>query len=453
MDDLAFNRREELLAAPMATLTRRADTPEARSLVEAVVADLEDHEASQGTRQRKRDDDAQRGLERAVEAFLGDVFLGARKAKGGWVYRSRHTNSFTGEEVSARHFKAVVDAMEPLGLIEVVKGFNAPKIVQWDGFPDSKYQQGKAARYRATQVLLDLGTRIGVEVNKAGQHFQEPKPTELVILKDSSHWEGKDKIPGKPMVFIRTPQVERIEDEVRFINTFLEGVDIQGGIHKGFYTVFNMGNAPGFAWNKGGRLYSVGNDSYQRDSGETRRNMTLNGEPVAELDIRASYLTVLHGKLSEPLQAEAEDLYDVPGIDDRDIVKGWLIATLSKKGHLKKWPKGQAEAFLKDNGRDLEQAYPIMTVKEAMLTKYPVLGSWGQVEVDWGDLMFAEAEAIREAIIRLIKVHKVPSLPVHDSLLVPVSAILPAMDALKESYRDHCEIEPRIKIKPEKWAI
>jgi hypothetical protein len=437
----------------MATLTRRADTPEARSLVEAVVAVLEDYEASQGTRKRKRDDEAQRGFERAVEAFLGDLYLGARKAKGAWVYRSRHTNSFTGEEVSARHFKAVVDTMESLGLIEVVKGFNAPKIVQWEGFPDSQHQQGKAARYRATQVLLDLGARTGVEVNKAGWHFQEPKPTELVILKDSSHWEGKDKIPGKPINFLKTPQVERIEDEVRFINTFLESLDIQGGIHRGFYTVYNMGDASGFSWNKGGRLYSVGNDSYQRDSGETRRNMTLDGEPVAELDIRASYLTVLHGKLGVPLQANTEDLYDVPGIDDRDIVKGWLIATLSKHGHLKKWPKGQAKAFMEAKKQDLEAIYPVQTVKEAMLTKYPVLGSWGQVEVDWGDLMFAEAEAIRGAIIQLIKMYQVPSLPVHDSLLVPVSAIHLAMDALKDSYRYHCKIEPRVKIKPEKWAI
>jgi hypothetical protein len=55
--------------------------------------------------------------------------------------------------------------------------------------------------------------------------------------------------------------------------------------------------------------------------------------------------------------------------------------------------------------------------------------------------------------IQLIKLYQVPSLPVHDSLLVPVSAIHLAMDALKDSYRYHCKIEPRVKIKPEKWAI
>jgi hypothetical protein len=453
MDDLALIRREELLGAPMATLTRRAETPEARSLVEAVVAVLEGHEASQGTRERKRTVKAQRGLERAVEAFLGDLFLGASKAKGGWVYRSRHINSFTGEEVGYRPFTAVVDAFETLGLIEIAKGFNATKIIQWEGCPTSTYQLGKAARFRATQVLLDLGERSGVEATKSGKHFQEPKPTELVILKDSSHRVGKDKIPGQPMAYIRTPQVERIEDEVRLINSFLDTVDIQGGTHRGFYTVFNMGDVPSFNWNKGGRLYSVGVDSYQRNKDAERLKMTLDGESVAELDIRASYLTVLHGKLDMPLQAETDDLYDVPGIGNRDIVKGWLIATLSKNGHLRKWPTEQAKAFLKNQGQDLEQAYPIKTVKEAMLTKYPVLESWGQVEIDWGDLMWAEAEAIRGAMIQLIKMYRVPSLPVHDSVLVPVSAVHLAMEALTSSYQFYCKIEPRVKVTPEMWSI
>jgi hypothetical protein len=61
--------------------------------------------------------------------------------------------------------------------------------------------------------------------------------------------------------------------------------------------------------------------------------MTLDGEPVAELDITASYLTVLHGKLGKPLPvAEGCDPYSaVPGVP-RGIVKGWVVATLSRKG-------------------------------------------------------------------------------------------------------------------------
>lgn len=56
-------------------------------------------------------------------------------------------------------------------------------------------------------------------------------------------------------------------------------------------------------------------------------------------------------------------------------------------------------------------------------------------------------------MIQLIKMYQVPSLPVHDSLLVPVSAIGLCREALTFSYKHHCKIEPRIKIKPEEWDI
>ena len=63
----------------------------------------------------------------------------------------------------------------------------------------------------------------------------------------------------------------------------------------------------------GGRLYSQHfTDSYQVMSGEQRLKMTNNGEPVAETDIRASYLTIflsLHG-----IQLPDGDPYELLGL-------------------------------------------------------------------------------------------------------------------------------------------
>jgi hypothetical protein len=449
MDDLAFMRREELLGAPMATLTRRAETPEAKSLVEAVLAVLEDHETHQSTRQRKRTKDAQRGFERAIEAFLGDLHLGARKAKGGWVYRSLHTKSFSGQEVGYRPFTAMVDSMEGLGLIEIVPGFNATKTIQWEGGPTSRYQLGKAARFRATQARLDLASRTGVEVNQYGKHFQEPTPRALVALKDSSVRIGRDKVPGRPMEFVRTPTVERIEEQVQFINEFWKGIKLSGGSHQGFYRGFNLGDHPSFNWNKGGRLYSNGEDSYQRLKQRDRFRMTFDGEPVAQIDIRASYLTILHGKLGVPLEASG-DLYAVPSFP-RDVVKAWLVATLGSRGHLKRWPPKQAQAFMENTGQNLSQTYPIKAVRAAMIAKYLVLAQWGQVDIDWADLMFAESEAVIGSMVHLITVFQVPALPVHDSLLVPVSKIDHCIHSLTPSYMVHCKIRPQLKVNEPEW--
>lgn len=435
------SKRKDLLDAPMATLTRRAGTVAAQTLVKAVAEAIESHEASTDPRQRSRSRAVQASFLRALEGLLGDLLMRAKISPGGWVYRSRHAKSFSGGEVKYRQFVVVTEAMEALGLIEIVDGFNAMKTIQWEGGPASQYQQGKAARYKAASVLLDLASRTGIEVKDAGHHFQETRPRNLIILKDSSRRFGRDKIPGKHMPVPRTPQVERLEEQVRLINDFLDGVDIQGGNHAGFYRGFNLGDLPSFDWNKGGRLYSVGDDSYQRLKERDRLRMTLNGEPVAEIDVSASYLTVLHGRLGYPLEAEG-DLYEVSGIP-RGIVKGWLVATLSSTGHLKRWPRDQVEAFRAETGKNLSETYPIKTVREAMLAKYPVLHQWGQVNLDWGDLMFLESEAVIGAMIHLIKVYEIPTLPVHDSLLVPASRVGQCKNLLVDHYRYQCKIEPR----------
>ena len=267
MNQNEFLDPQGLLAAPMATLTRRAETVEAHIFVDAAAKLLETHEIRKGIRQRKRTEAAQAGFLRAVEAFLGSLLLGAKIGRGGWVYRSRQAKSFSGGEVAYRQFTAVVEAMEALGLIEVVDGFNAMKTVSWDGGQTSRYQQGKAARFKATENLLGLASDAGVEIKEAGKHFQETKPGIVIVLKDSSRRVGRDKIPGRPMPFSPTLEVERLEEQVRLINDFLEGVDIRGGIHKGFYRIFNLGDRLDFDWDKGGRLYSIGIDNYQPHEG------------------------------------------------------------------------------------------------------------------------------------------------------------------------------------------
>ena len=81
-----------------------------------------------------------------------------------------------------------------------------------------------------------------------------------------------------------------------------------------------------------------------------------------------------------------------------------------------------------------------------MIAKYPVLGEWGQVKIDWGDLMFRESEAVIGTMVHLIKAYQIPALPVHDSLLVPVSKIGLCRNLLVDHYRYSCKIEPRVTV-------
>lgn len=240
-----------------------------------------------------------------------------------------------------------------------------------------------------------------------------------------------------------TPEVDRICEQIRTINVFLEQVVITGGEHQGFYRGFEHGDQPGFHWNKGGRLYSIGPDNYQRMKEADRLRMTLNGEGVVEIDIKSSYLTILHGRAGVTLDLSA-DPYSLPGVP-RDVVKGWLVATLGNQKHLTRWPYHHAEEYLEKTGRSLSRDYPISCIKAAMTTKYQILSEMERLDASWADLMFMESEAIIQTMLNLID-QGIPSLPVHDSLLVPLSAMDLACDLLEVSYQDVAGIKPVLDV-------
>src|SRR5262249_10246503 len=60
------------------------------------------------------------------------------------------------------------------------------------------------------------------------------------------------------------------------------------------------------SWKKGGCLYSNGENCYQRLSEAERVKMTINGEPVAEIDIKASFLTIYQALLKQPLRGTGD---------------------------------------------------------------------------------------------------------------------------------------------------
>jgi hypothetical protein len=79
---------------------------------------------------------------------------------------------------------------------------------------------------------------------------------------------------------------------------------------------------------------------------ERRARMTINGESVAEIDIRASYLSIflsIHG-----IQLETTtDPYELPGFGDehRTAVKQWMVAPFGNTKPIRRWPP----RMLKDN--------------------------------------------------------------------------------------------------------
>src|SRR5215813_2701888 len=141
----------ELDDARYAALDCRAHSDQGGALVAAVTNMVAAHELAAGARTNKRKK-KQAALSSAVERLLADLLLAhaSEKAKG-YVYRPTRPEGFTDGNVGYRVFKALVDALVDLGLLESHKGYQG-----WgEPFGARVVVRRKATRFRATQNLLD----------------------------------------------------------------------------------------------------------------------------------------------------------------------------------------------------------------------------------------------------------------------------------------------------------
>jgi len=182
-------------------------------------------------------------------------------------------------------------------------------------------------------------------VEDVDRHFILPLPDQPLQLRARSARNGiGEKMRGKLMRF---PRPNGAEEVVRELNEFLDRFELRGSTHRGYICVFNNGDHPDFAWNMGGRFYSQGNASYQQMSRDERLRMTIDGEPVCEIDIRASYLTIFHAWNGAYLDHH-RDPYDLPGLgpDARPVIKSLFHAMFGSDARLDRWPKEIAAKYL-----------------------------------------------------------------------------------------------------------
>ncbi|TCM18163.1 hypothetical protein EDF56_105514 [Novosphingobium sp. PhB165] len=250
-------------------------------------------------------------------------------------------------------------------------------------------------------------------------------------------------------VDLEDPAVIGFANQVNEINAFMAEQDIQPAEwHFAFSRIFGQGDLPDFNWNKGARLYSYGyGESYQQVKKAERKRLSINGEPIAEVDIQASYLTILHHLLGAP-PPEA-DPYDIPGIP-RGVVKIWVTITLGNNGFHHRWPKESKQRYAeqsKSEQADLERDHPFKSTQATILEHLPLLKDWPNCAVRWGDLQFLESCAVIDATHRLAMEYGIPALPLHDALLVPVSKANIAKEVLSECFYQKVGIRPKIAIK------
>jgi hypothetical protein len=119
----------------------------------------------------------------------------------------------------------------------------------------------------------------------------------------------------------------------------------------------------------------------------------------------------------------------------------WVTVRFGTKGTRTRWPPEAIERYAEDNnGADLCE-FKIKDVEKQFCRKFPLMDSWGDLKETWADLMWLESEAVVSTVILLMR-SGVPSFPVHDSLIVPVSAAEMAKDVLSNNYNYVCGVTP-----------
>jgi hypothetical protein len=226
-----------------------------------------------------------------------------------------------------------------------------------------------------------------------------------------------------------TPEPSRLLPQIEAMNRFAAGFEVQNSLPPRWHRSFTHD------WQHHGRWYAVGGEgNYQHMALQDRLGIRINGEAVVEVDISASYLTLMHAVLG--MELPESDLYAIPGMS-RPLAKGWINATISKGSPVKRWSADMRQAL------GAEAAIPPVTVGVAVLDRYPFLGHPPQAVAGrpWAPaedrllshrLMFIEASIITQAMVKLAE-NGILALPMHDGLIVPASAQNAVMATLMAS--------------------
>lgn len=429
----------DLQSAVTLDLSGTVASANAVALVGDLARKVADHEQSSGTRGNQRRPSGQAKLLRAVGAIVDGLLRAWASSTPRATFRRTEPAAFTGAPIGHRQFTAAMGGLAALGYVSSAKGIRFA--YQWDD--GGKSSHGFTARFRPTLLLLNEAASCGVTPATVRQDFRPDypdtapvvsAPVVLRTLPERTRRKGQGQRLPKDVLPILADDVDaqRIARQVQDANARAARHDVRGCLPPRWHRPFVLG------WTLGGRWTAMGTDGlYQTMPKAERARITIDGQRTAELDVRASQLTILYGLLGVPMPDHA-DPYGFGGLP-RDAVKAWITATLGKGSPVRRW-SAAADADVK--------AVPVEVVSAAVLARYPALADPARVARDLANLgpprkllthrlMGVEARAVTTAMERLWAADVLP-LPIHDGLIVPADHANIATNALRSGYAEAC---------------
>ncbi|PZP47561.1 MAG: hypothetical protein DI601_03805 [Azospirillum brasilense] len=428
----------ELDAADFLKLHAVPASPSAWNLTTTIAALVTAWEADGAPREgryRRRTSVQEDAFQNAIGAILGGALGAWAKGAPRAVFRSRKAQTFTGERVGRCVFLAAVDGMKALGLLHGADGIRFPGTV-----PGTF--TGHASRWWPSTKLLRLAEARGIGPVEVSSAFVPEASVSLrrvvapVILRPLGDGKGTDMaLP------LDDPKLAEIAADVKAHNAFAATVPVTGCDPPQWFRVFH--HAPGHGWGLHGRWYTASSTlPYQTMKGgekERCRTIRIGGEPVAEIDINASLLRVLYGLAGQTIPPG--DPYAVEGLP-REVVKAWIVQTLGSGKRRSRWCR-------KTTTPNVMGLHPAKHVRDAIEAHHPILRAPKTItenlntasavpaeDLVFGILTGAEA-GVFTAAMRALREASPPvlTLPMHDGLMVPCSAVERAVVALARAWK------------------
>ena len=427
---------EDISNAAFMAFSTKATSDKAKQLVVEVLQLLQQSEKR--TRKRKATDQA--SFERGVELVVSDLLSTLANKRSSWVYRSMFRNTFSGEPIGANTFKNITAQMQNNGLLEIHEGGNVTNPFYDPSTGSPKFNPGKARRFRPSEALLSLSASYDINGDNFYDHFIVSLPKKPIRLRAAKGNFRSRMDRGPAMQFEETEQTRAVTEQVHSLNEYLIDHSLEGGNFNGYIRGFNEGNHPAFNWDRGGRLYAVGADSYQLLKKAERLKMKIDGKPVAEIDINASFLRIFHSLINQPLP-DRDDPYTVDGLP-RDVVKAWVTTTFGHDKFHQSWPPGLNKR-LRDDGINTSKGMSMTKVQEKVVEAIPSFKLWNPQEHGWPRLMFLESEQMIASMEHLRDSHDIPAFSIHDSVVVPKESVEIATAVLRERFEGRFGLEYR----------
>jgi hypothetical protein len=167
-----------------------------------------------------------------------------------------------------------------------------------------------------------------------------------------------------------------------------------------------------------------------------RRHIRIDGEPVVELDFRATFITILYGKRGLILDGDPYLVFpfDPEDPQKREIIKNFTNAALSdKRGTYT--PGRDALRVLgvtrEELSRLVGERHP--QVKDALSSGEEGLG-----------LMFIESQIAEGVMLRMARM-RIPVLCLHDGFLCQTRSVETLYEIMQDEFKRHTGLVPKIK--------